>query len=186
MTSQRRAWGSSTKPSTVNSSGLLGANDDEQLTRYATEHVNEAGNGAEEIRNWLIAHGAAAGPASKFNTTSRCPIGTRASASRGGTSPHTDETLTWQSARGATSGRANAPVVVLLHAIATCSELWAAQIPVWSQFARILAVDLPGHGTSCTAGRRSTRSISTPMRSRSCWPARGSKMCRSSVCRSAE
>jgi hypothetical protein len=40
---------------------LLGANDDEQLTRYATEHVNEAGNGAEEIRNWLIAHGAAAG-----------------------------------------------------------------------------------------------------------------------------
>ena len=36
-------------------------NDDEQLARYATEHVNEAGNGAEEIRNWLIAHGAAAG-----------------------------------------------------------------------------------------------------------------------------
>jgi len=45
-------------------------------------------------------------------------------------------------------GPRDAPVVVLLHAIATCSELWAAQIPVWSQFARILAVDLPGHGTS--------------------------------------
>jgi aromatic ring-opening dioxygenase catalytic subunit (LigB family) len=40
---------------------LLGANDDEQLVRYAAEHVNEAGNGAEEIRNWLIAHGTAAG-----------------------------------------------------------------------------------------------------------------------------
>jgi aromatic ring-opening dioxygenase catalytic subunit (LigB family) len=40
---------------------LLGANDDEQLASYAAEHVNEAGNGAEEIRNWLIAHAAAAG-----------------------------------------------------------------------------------------------------------------------------
>ena len=40
---------------------LLGANDDEELASYAAEHVNEAGNGAEEIRNWLIAHGAAAG-----------------------------------------------------------------------------------------------------------------------------
>ena len=40
---------------------LLGAHDDERLTNYAAEHVNEAGNGAEEIRNWLIAHGAAAG-----------------------------------------------------------------------------------------------------------------------------
>jgi hypothetical protein len=40
---------------------LLGANNDEQLARYAAEHVNEAGNGAEEIRNWLIAHGTAAG-----------------------------------------------------------------------------------------------------------------------------
>jgi 3-oxoadipate enol-lactonase len=45
-------------------------------------------------------------------------------------------------------GPRDAPVVVLLHAIATCSELWAQQIPVWSQFARVLAVDLPGHGAS--------------------------------------
>lgn len=45
-------------------------------------------------------------------------------------------------------GPRDAPAVVLLHAIATCSELWAQQIPVWSQFARILAVDLPGHGAS--------------------------------------
>jgi aromatic ring-opening dioxygenase catalytic subunit (LigB family) len=40
---------------------LLGAGDDAALVRYATEHVNEAGNGAEEIRTWLVAHGAAAG-----------------------------------------------------------------------------------------------------------------------------
>lgn len=42
---------------------LLGAGDDEALLRFATEHVNEAGNGAEEIRTWLMAHGAAAGAA---------------------------------------------------------------------------------------------------------------------------
>lgn len=40
---------------------ILQSGDDEALVCYATEHVNEAGNGAEEIRNWLIAHGAAAG-----------------------------------------------------------------------------------------------------------------------------
>lgn len=40
---------------------LLGAGDDEALVRYATDHVNEAGNGCEEIRTWLMAHGAAAG-----------------------------------------------------------------------------------------------------------------------------
>jgi aromatic ring-opening dioxygenase catalytic subunit (LigB family) len=40
---------------------LLGAGDDAALARYATEHVNEAGNGAEELRTWLVAHGAAAG-----------------------------------------------------------------------------------------------------------------------------
>ncbi len=40
---------------------LLGAGDDERLLAYASEHVNEAGNGAEEIRMWLVAHGAAGG-----------------------------------------------------------------------------------------------------------------------------
>lgn len=35
--------------------------DDEALIRFATDHVNEAGNGAEEIRNWLVAYGASAG-----------------------------------------------------------------------------------------------------------------------------
>lgn len=40
---------------------LLAAGDDEALVRYATDHVNEAGNGAEEIRTWLVAHGAARG-----------------------------------------------------------------------------------------------------------------------------
>lgn len=38
---------------------LLGGEDDAALVRYATDHVNEAGNGAEEIRTWLVAHGAA-------------------------------------------------------------------------------------------------------------------------------
>ena len=45
-------------------------------------------------------------------------------------------------------GPRDAPAVVLLHAIATDSDLWASQIPVWSRFARILSVDLPGHGAS--------------------------------------
>ncbi|WP_421954383.1 2,3-dihydroxyphenylpropionate 1,2-dioxygenase [Polaromonas sp.] len=40
---------------------LLGAGNDDELVRYAADHVNEAGNGAEEIRTWLMAHGAAAG-----------------------------------------------------------------------------------------------------------------------------
>lgn len=40
---------------------LLGAGDDAALVRYATDHVNEAGNGAEEVRTWLMAHGAADG-----------------------------------------------------------------------------------------------------------------------------
>ena len=39
----------------------LAAGDDSALLAYATEHVNEAGNGAEEVRTWLMAHGAALG-----------------------------------------------------------------------------------------------------------------------------
>lgn len=42
---------------------LLGAGDDAALVRHATDHVDEAGNGAEEIRTWLVAHGCAAGAA---------------------------------------------------------------------------------------------------------------------------
>ena len=45
-------------------------------------------------------------------------------------------------------GPENAPALVLLHSIATSSELWSAQIPVWSRSFRVLAVDLPGHGKS--------------------------------------
>lgn len=37
---------------------LLGGDNDDALVSYATNHVNEAGNGAEEIRTWLVAHGA--------------------------------------------------------------------------------------------------------------------------------
>jgi aromatic ring-opening dioxygenase catalytic subunit (LigB family) len=40
---------------------LLAAGDNDALVRYATDHVHEAGNGAEEIRTWLLAHGAARG-----------------------------------------------------------------------------------------------------------------------------
>ncbi|MBP6897174.1 MAG: 2,3-dihydroxyphenylpropionate 1,2-dioxygenase [Pseudacidovorax sp.] len=40
---------------------LLEGDDTAALLRFATDHVNEAGNGAEEIRNWLVAHGAAGG-----------------------------------------------------------------------------------------------------------------------------
>lgn len=40
---------------------LLAEGDDERLLAYASTHVNEAGNGAEEIRMWLVAHGAAGG-----------------------------------------------------------------------------------------------------------------------------
>lgn len=38
---------------------LLAAGDADAVVRFATDHVNEAGNGAEEIRHWLVAHGAA-------------------------------------------------------------------------------------------------------------------------------
>lgn len=40
---------------------LLEAGDPQPLIRFATDHVNEAGNGAEEIRTWLLAHGVAGG-----------------------------------------------------------------------------------------------------------------------------
>lgn len=38
---------------------LLASGSDTDLVRHATEHVDEAGNGTEEIRSWLIARGAA-------------------------------------------------------------------------------------------------------------------------------
>jgi aromatic ring-opening dioxygenase catalytic subunit (LigB family) len=38
----------------------LSGGDDEALLAFAAKHVNEAGNGAEEVRMWLVAHGAAA------------------------------------------------------------------------------------------------------------------------------
>jgi aromatic ring-opening dioxygenase catalytic subunit (LigB family) len=41
----------------------LAQRDDAALAGWAAEHVNSAGNGAEEVRTWLVAHGAAAGGA---------------------------------------------------------------------------------------------------------------------------
>ncbi len=40
---------------------LLSSGQDDELVRFSTDHVHEAGNGAEEIRTWLLAHGAAGG-----------------------------------------------------------------------------------------------------------------------------
>jgi aromatic ring-opening dioxygenase catalytic subunit (LigB family) len=40
---------------------LMQAEDDEALVRFCTDHVNEAGNGAEEIRTWLLVRGAVSG-----------------------------------------------------------------------------------------------------------------------------
>jgi aromatic ring-opening dioxygenase catalytic subunit (LigB family) len=40
---------------------LLGEPDDAALASYAAAHVHEAGNGAEEVRTWLVARGAANG-----------------------------------------------------------------------------------------------------------------------------
>ncbi len=45
-------------------------------------------------------------------------------------------------------GRADGPPVVLLHAIATDSSMWLAQIPVWAGMFRLICMDLPGHGNS--------------------------------------
>jgi 3-oxoadipate enol-lactonase len=45
-------------------------------------------------------------------------------------------------------GPADAPVVVLLHAIGTDAMLWSPQWPVWSQAFRVVRIDLPGHGAS--------------------------------------
>lgn len=46
------------------------------------------------------------------------------------------------------SGPADAPVLVLLHAIATSSAMWEPQIAALSRRFRVIAVDLPGHGQS--------------------------------------
>jgi 3-oxoadipate enol-lactonase len=46
------------------------------------------------------------------------------------------------------AGPAEAPAVVLLHALATHGELWLPQWPVWSMAFRLVAIDLPGHGMS--------------------------------------
>jgi 3-oxoadipate enol-lactonase len=45
-------------------------------------------------------------------------------------------------------GPEHAPVVVLLHALATHSELWRPQWAVWSTVFKLVAIDLPGHGAS--------------------------------------
>lgn len=46
------------------------------------------------------------------------------------------------------SGPTGAPVLVLLHSIATSSAMWDEQIAALSDRFRVIAVDLPGHGQS--------------------------------------
>lgn len=46
------------------------------------------------------------------------------------------------------SGPAHAPVLVLLHSIATSTAMWDDQIAALSDRFRVIAVDLPGHGQS--------------------------------------
>jgi len=45
-------------------------------------------------------------------------------------------------------GDPHAEPVVLLHAIATDSQLWAPQLPFWSIAFKVITIDLPGHGQS--------------------------------------
>lgn len=45
-------------------------------------------------------------------------------------------------------GPPDAPVLVLLHAIATHSGLWLPQLGAWSSRWRVVRIDLPGHGAS--------------------------------------
>lgn len=45
-------------------------------------------------------------------------------------------------------GPDGAPVVVLLHSLATSSDLWSPQLAVWRCSLRLLLIDLPGHGAS--------------------------------------
>jgi 3-oxoadipate enol-lactonase len=46
------------------------------------------------------------------------------------------------------SGPANGPAIVLLHALATHSDLWQPQLAAWSLAWRVIRIDLPGHGAS--------------------------------------
>lgn len=56
------------------------------------------------------------------------------------------------------AGPKTAPVIVLIHSLATHSELWAPQIPAWSTHFRVIRVDLPGHGRSAVAQQAVTLS----------------------------
>lgn len=49
------------------------------------------------------------------------------------------------------TGPTSAPAVVLIHSLATHSEVWAHQVPAWSVNFRVVCVDLPGHGRSAAA-----------------------------------
>lgn len=50
-------------------------------------------------------------------------------------------------------GRADASAVVLLHPIATHSEIWRPQMAAWSEAFKVIRIDLPGHGASAVPTR---------------------------------
>lgn len=45
-------------------------------------------------------------------------------------------------------GQPHAPAVVLLHSLATHSEIWRPQLAVWAGMFRVICIDLAGHGAS--------------------------------------
>jgi 3-oxoadipate enol-lactonase len=49
-------------------------------------------------------------------------------------------------------GHPDRPVVVLSHALATCMDLWAYQVPLLAHRFRVLRYDLRGHGRSAAPG----------------------------------
>jgi 3-oxoadipate enol-lactonase len=53
-------------------------------------------------------------------------------------------------------GPRDAPVVVLLHSLATHGGLWMPQRVVWQQRWRVVTIDLPGHGGSAAAALETT------------------------------
>src|SRR3981081_787338 len=57
------------------------------------------------------------------------------------------------------------PVLLALHGIASDSQTWRAALPLLARRARVIAPDLPGHGTSAkTPGDYSLGSLASSLR----------------------
>src|SRR5690348_5257489 len=53
-------------------------------------------------------------------------------------------------------GREQGPIIVCVHGLGGASWNWSALAPMLTDEARVLAVDLAGHGRTPAAGRRTT------------------------------